>query len=404
MPDQKSNQMLNHEKNQSDNTEEWNSLKDIQFAPDASEKPAFNVDPEDFPIFSQQAGLREDEYTGKMENRTLNINETLGLMVGQTAKTIAAIQGEKNGIPKIDHVIYLDKSARPVSWLVDDFWDDFADTPAPEKSYLAIDRRPWFDMVGIELVGHEEIRDPDGTLRPAKGSDFWKAYENVPEEKKKEWSARIRALYIEGGIDSEDPDVIMSTPTVLDGKNLLIIDEVSRSGSTIEIAVGLLKRAIPELASVNGHVFWNDGFSIRDGETQMGNAPVWYPKDPSDWRGRGVRDIDPSWYEAKYRSNPSKMARAERYGAFVLGVPLVNREEEPGELSWKLREEMRKMHQAYEAGKILPNLPASAETVLDKMIEKLESFGVEFVPASEAAKNPNSYSALAKKRDQKPTY
>ena len=45
--------------------------------------------------------------------------------------------------------------------------------------------------------------------------------------------AEIRALYIEGGIETEDVKTVMQSPTILDGKNVLIVDEVSRTGSTL---------------------------------------------------------------------------------------------------------------------------------------------------------------------------
>ena len=374
---------------------------------DLATNSRFNVDPNEYPIFSQQAGMRLNESTHRMEMTTLSINETLGRMVGATANTISVINGE-GGFPKADHVIYLDKSARPVSWLVDEFWDDFSDNPEPSKSFLAIDRRPWFERLGFELTGHEEIRNKNGELRPATGKDFWEKYDELPLEKQLEWSARIRALYIEGGIDSEDPEKIMSTPTVLDGKNLLIIDEVSRSGSTLNIAKGLLKRAIPELTSVKGYIFWKDTSVETEAGTQMGATPVWYPHDPSDWRGRGVKDIDIDYYKEQYQKNPSKDTLARYYGAFVLGVPLVDKNEEPGQLSWKLRDEIKKMHTNYEDGRILPNLPMGKDytnddsVALEKTMSHLEEKGVEFVPASRAVGNPNAYLTLMKERNKKP--
>ena len=86
--------------------------------------PNFTVDPKNYPIFSRQAGNRED-FDKKIKSRTLSINETLGLMAGRTAETVAMLSGDVPGVPKADHVIYLDKSARPVSWLVNEFWEDF---------------------------------------------------------------------------------------------------------------------------------------------------------------------------------------------------------------------------------------------------------------------------------------
>ena len=358
----------------------------------------YSVDPAEYPIFSKQGGIREDKITKKDVEKNLNINETVGLMVGSTAKLISTITGEDETIPAADAVIYLDKSARPVSWLVDDLWDELTDKEKPDESYLAIDRKNWFPRVGIELKGNEEIVDPDGTLRPATGSDFWEAYDNIPEEKKLEIRARIRALYIKDGIEDENPEKIMSTPTILDGKNLLIVDEFKRSGSTLDIAKGLLKEAIPELESINGCYFWNDGVRTTEAGNQPGLTPVWYPKDHADWRGRGVKDIDEAYYRNLYNNDPTPINRAKAYGAFVLGVPL-DFEEEPGQLSKEFRREISKIRDDYVNDHILPSLPSvpGGSEIARAMIDKMMKKGVEFVPEERGRNNPRAFLNLKNK-------
>lgn len=356
----------------------------------------FDVSPKEYPIFSKQSGNRLDLNTGKYTNRTLNINETLGEMVSATAATIAMITGEKSGVP-MDHVIYLDKSARPVSWLVDDFWNDFTDKQEPGKSFLAIDRRIWLTRMGFELEGNEYIKDENGDSHVASPRDI--SEELFKKTISKEMLARIRALYIPGGIETEDPDKIFNTPTILDNKNILIIDEVSRSGSTLHIAKLLLKGAIPN-ANVNGHVFWYDqGQKTDSGETQMGSTPVWYPKDKNDWRGRGVKDINQAFYEQLYKDNPTPDNRARNYGSIVLGEPLVHPEDEPGQLSWHLREEIHKMHEDYEKGRILPTVP-NLRLCPGKLISTMRRWGVEFTPENK----PNAYTNLIAIRNKPPKY
>lgn len=353
----------------------------------------FNISPREYPIFARQAGLRQNENTGKWTAETLSIDETLGRMVGATAELVAIASGETGGEP-VDHIIYLDKSARPVSWLVDEFWQDFTDEPEPERSFLAIDRRVWLrDYMGLELKGNEYVIEENGELRLADSGVVDRNFSKIPRET----LARIRALYIPGGIQSEDPREIFATPTVLDGKNLLIVDEVERSGSTLYIAKKLLKAAIPKLKSVKKHVFWSDNEEKLDnGETQMGKTPVWYPEDHNDWRGRGVKDINPAYYEEMYRNNPTPDNRARRYGAIVLGEPLVSPEEEPGQPSWHLRAEIHKMHEDYEKGRILPNTGRYSP---EKLIETMEDWGVEFMPDNLSKNNPHAYFSLARQRD-----
>ena len=115
--------------------------------------------------------------------------------VKATADCIAVIAGEDAGgtgrekIPAADFVIYLDKSARPVSWLNDVFWDAFTDKPRPKHSYLAIDRMEWFRRTKTPVNMNGEIEDSDGTMRLARASDLRK--ENITDMD----IARIRAEY-----------------------------------------------------------------------------------------------------------------------------------------------------------------------------------------------------------------
>src|SRR3954469_6875014 len=57
---------------------------------------------------------------------------------------------------RTDVAIFLDKSARPVEWLVRELWDELAPTdpdtgktvPKPEMKFLNIDREQWGPFVG----------------------------------------------------------------------------------------------------------------------------------------------------------------------------------------------------------------------------------------------------------------
>ncbi len=108
-----------------------------------------------------------------------------------------------------DHVVYLDKSARPVSWLVNMFWNDFAAEDLngnkicrPKHSYVNIDRSPWFRNVGINVTddGRQKENGELATYR-----DFVNNLHNL----NKHHLAELRALYIDGRIDVEDIEWIM---------------------------------------------------------------------------------------------------------------------------------------------------------------------------------------------------
>lgn len=350
----------------------------------------YHVNPEDFPFFSRQKELGPNKGDPEV---FLPLDETMGRFVTSTADTIAVIAGEDKGLggeklPAADHVIYLDKSARPVSWLVNVFWDDFTEKKRPEHSYLAIDRKEWYNHTGTNLEGNEYVLDPNGeTVHIATFErDFKK--ENVTRED----LARIRALYIPGGIENEDVEEIMNTPTGLAGKNITIIDEVSRSESTAKIAQFLVSQAIPEAASVNYYIFWKPGTRpAENGERQMLGTPVWYNSESS--AGRGIGDISEPSYQKRYKDNPNSKTRAQRFGSFVLGafMDLLKEEKRVHHFSSRqLAREIKTIHREWDAGHIFMPMPSHYDEEL--WIENLEKQGVKFVP-QEKGKKPlkNSY-------------
>lgn len=355
----------------------------------------FHVNPKDFPIFSKQSEKSEKWN----EDKRLPIDETLGRYVKATADCIAVLTGEDEGddtssekLPAADHIIYLDKSARPVSWLNNVFWDSFTDKPRPKHSYLAIDRIEWFRRTDTPVDAYGYVKDANGETSHLASfeEDFIK--ENVTDED----IARIRALYIPGGIGEDiddnniDVEKIMNTPTNLKGKNITIIDEVAHSGSTLKIAAYLVSRAIPEAASVNGYTFWNAGTQVSaDGEQhQMRSAPVWYDKNSR--LGRGIGDVNEDFFAKRYEQYPTRKTRAQKIGSFVLGE-FVDLSREPGGKSRELAKEIKLMRKEWDKGHIMMSKPEHYST--EKWMERLESQGVEFVP-QQPRMPKNSYNTI----------
>lgn len=344
----------------------------------------FHANPADFPIFSKQSEkgpIWGDPY------ETLPLDFTLGRFVKCTADSIAIIAGEDNGFesvgggfPAADHVIYLDKSARPVSWLVNVFWDAFTNKPRPKHSYLAIDREEWFPRTGTKIDSNGYL---EGTKTLATFSDFKK--ENVTDKD----IACIRALFIPGGVEGvfmpgddekkekDDIEKIMNTPIGLEGKNITIIDEVQRSGSTMGIAQYLINRVIPEAASVNGYTFWDTSFQndSKSGEQQMRSSPVWY-NDKSIY-GRAIGDVNESFFAERYEKNPNPKTFTQKLGSFVLGE-FINLSNEPGNISRQLAKEIKLMRKEYDAGHIMMQIPAHYDAM--KWAARLARLGVKFVP------------------------
>ncbi len=213
---------------------------------------------------------------------------------------------------KPDTVIWLDKSARPVSWFVDAFWEQFADkgVKKPDYEFLNIDRINWFIH-----TGHEESV-AGWRLGP---EDF--EIEEVDQAR----IDGIRALFVDGELTEENwRDEIWNMPTRLDGKSILIIDEVMNRGGTLSIAAQVLKKAIPD-ALVSATYFWHTGrYSINKTSSesvdqQMESVPVWY--DNQDIMGRGIGDISIAYWKHEYETEPTQANLKRKLASFALSAP-----------------------------------------------------------------------------------
>lgn len=368
-------------------------LKPLESAVQPADR--FHVDPQDYPLFCQQYEL--DNRWGNNTPKYQNIDKTLSRYVTQAANLISTLDGtstEYSENPKLavpDHVIYLDKSARPVSWLVNTFWPTLSQAERPSSSYLNIDRQPWFRRSGVQLDLNGYSVKPDGTYHRNSFSDF------RPQNISPEDFARIRALYLPQGIKDEDPDTIMQSPSSLDGKNILIVDEVKRSGATLDIATWLIKHAFPEAASVRGAYFWESGSKSSPDATeqQILSVPVWY--DSSTSIGRGAGDIDPDFYHARHEQFNTDRTRAQKYGSIVLSA-IANLDTEAGHRSRNLMQEITKMHQDFKDGRILMRFPKNYDA--DRMADIIEAQGMRLAPASDPS--PDTYINVLRAIDSRP--
>lgn len=229
---------------------------------------------------------------------------------------------EKRDLPPPTGVIYLDKSARPVEWMVRGLWDLLAaqknpqdkQGPAPEmpsSHFLNIDKGDWLMRM------HIPPKDLEDT--PVELIDF--------DLIDKEHIARLRALYSTVPIDEETPFDAWNHPTIFDGQHIMVVDEIASSGQTLNIALNLLSRAIPEATfsgsywAVPKRIALKGGAPVDDKMQFMREwVPVWYSQEFIT--GRGVRDRDPRWpeiaEETYYRgrrknSTPSHVSKLGRH-------------------------------------------------------------------------------------------
>lgn len=348
---------------------------------------------DEFPFLSMQTHkvLRN----GSVVNEQININDNIINYVQDTALLISEIDGSLKGVAPYDHVVYLDKSARPVSWLVNMFWDDFAAEDAagnkikrPPHSYINIDRAPWFRNVGIDVT--DDGRQTSG----GELATYWDFVRSIGNLTKRHL-AEIRALYIDGGIEAEDEDLVMSSPTVLDGKRVLVIDEVYRTGSTLKIAVKLFQTAFPD-ATIESAYFWHPHESILKvgDEDVLTSLPVWY--DPNTYYGRGIGGLDARYYRDLYEKylalaeqDPRIQIRKFRTYAFSAGVfstPLLNDDGtvmglQAEKKTLELTRDLRKLHDEFVAGRLF-FVPPFEWFMLDRFEEFLSRQGVKLIPVN----------------------
>ena len=88
--------------------------------------------------------------------------------------------------------------------------------------------------------------------------------------------------------------------TILDNKRVQVVDEVSRTGSTLKIAVKLLQSALPQCELIEGTYFWHpDEPPLKMGsENVLTSLPVWY--DPLELTGRGIGGINEEYYKKRF--------------------------------------------------------------------------------------------------------
>lgn len=233
-----------------------------------------------------------------------SINKSENFMEGQ-----ARYEGEP-----VTSAIYLDKSARPVAYLMKKIWKSLSDQKLPDTYFRNIDKLNWRRLMSL---------DTDNPDAPEVDMISLENYEQHGEsgEKLIEHLARIRATFMEHKyLDQVDEsnlkESVWQYPTRLDGQRVAIVDEVKSSGATLKIADLLLSAAIPEARFEPIH--WSapglNKWTIYDREGNpvsrefaAKTVPVWYDQFSSE--GRGIGDLDPIIAER----SKNKLMRIGRY-------------------------------------------------------------------------------------------
>jgi hypothetical protein len=170
-----------------------------------------------------------------------------------------------------DVAIFLDKSARPVAWMVMELWDQLQPhlpnggrMPRPQIKFLNIDKDQRGDTIGTletggvyaDRIPKEELDSLKNIFKPIKYRPGAAPGEYVP-------------------IEYNDDDESMLTD-----KKVLIIDEVKVTGTTLEMAEKWVKMVYPDAKEIIGR-HWMDGKIRKDPKTGVSlnlALPIWYQK------------------------------------------------------------------------------------------------------------------------------
>ena len=255
-----------------------------------------------------------------------------------------------------DVVIWLDKSARPLSWLTKATWDQLAPEAdgtvpkMPDFKFVNIDREQWVNQVDPLGTGYMNIEHVDPSIIRSLRSIF------VSVKDKKD------------GLTEAIDDAKSS----LDGKTIMIVDEVNASGRTLDIAQKFFKRAFPDAAI--GATHWMGGIANKGQATGNRDLPVWYREDTEYGRGVGNRDE---------RKSQGSHSQTQRLGGWFLSTALAGDEN-----AQQLRKELKMLAQDAADHKVI--FKPSSERDIDDIEERVSRYNnmsvEEFVAHKKAQK------------------
>jgi hypothetical protein len=233
-----------------------------------------------------------------------------------------------------DVAIFLDKSARPVAWMVSELWDqlgprlsDGSSLPPPEIKFLNIDREQWGAILG-------------------RSEDQGISIDLLPPERVDELKAIFKPLLPKD-----------TTETMLTGKRVMLVDEIHISGDTLEMAHKILARAFPDAQDIQSHYWMNGMVKIdpKSGGRYNTKLPVWYSDREVTGRLIGNRDSTKS---------SQSMSQRQRIGRYWLSTAF----REPDEKGLELKKEIKLMAEELKSH----NLPYIPSPDWDEEIESVE--------------------------------
>ncbi len=290
-----------------------------------------------------------ENFLKEYEYQILDESETRYNYVKNTERLIANVISDKD-----DYVVFLDKSARPVAWLMKSLWpilgvDDKGEhVPMPAIKFANIDREQW-----QLIMGRSADKDSGGGISAVPQSNIDDLHDTFT-------SAQI--------IPGVKP---------IDRARVRIVDEVMASGDTIRMAMGLFQRALPDADITSS--YWmvpETKRTGRGGAVVNADLPVWYREDRVDGRLVGNRSSKAS------EKSPSS---AQRHGALFLSTRF-NSVDQKGV---QLKHEMQQLAEEVQNGAI-PVVPHAERDidVQEMLIHELDRLSTEeFIALKKESQN-----------------
>lgn len=201
-----------------------------------------------------------------------------------------------------DTVVFLDKSARPLAWMLKAFWPYVAPQRRdPESGVLKTAHLPDVKFVNIDRLSwrKDHLKEmADGGMKEITDEDI----------------GGLRSIFHFRHHDKEG-ELVKNKTNELDGKRILVIDEQSETGDTLKVAQALFEKAFPK-SQVERAAWIYHPFSIsRNGarESKITEKPAWYPPDDAQGlskdTGRGVHSSVPFNPEKPVHGDPDRFPR-----------------------------------------------------------------------------------------------
>lgn len=195
---------------------------------------------------------------------------------------------------EIDDIVFLDKSARPVAWLMKSLWPQLGidnngePIPMPSIKFANIDREQWEPFVG-------RSEDKDGGIN----------MKGIPPNTIDALRGLFAVKNLDRDVAAEDED------TLFDDRKVMIVDEVMSSGDTVAMSQWLFEKAFLKAEIHTSYWMSPATKRLKSGARINADLPVWYNK--NDAHGRLV---------ANRESNLSKDSPSmrQRRGALFLST------------------------------------------------------------------------------------